>query len=256
MQQTAIAVHVRPGLRWLFPLAIDGFIAYWVRALLVLRTAPMRARLYVWTLFGTATGVSVWANALHAVRLNRTDSSAGALRLGDQAVAALSTVAPLALAGAVHLYILVARSSGRPEAAHDAASHGDASGPRQAPVTVQDTLPAELRTAVGPSRTAGEVGDPERTPPPSRRPARALSGDGEAGRPADRFHRPDTDGLLAVARKAALAEGKLTRKVIAQAIRGQGIPLSNDALTRVMAHLRQEAGHQGREAVDAPSPPV
>ncbi|SHL18125.1 DUF2637 domain-containing protein [Actinacidiphila paucisporea] len=109
LMQMAIAIHIRPALCWLFPLVVDGFIAYGIRALLVLRTAPLRARLYVWTLVGTATGVSVWANALHAVRLNQTASSAGGLQLGDTVVAYLSTVAPLALAGAVHLYILIAR---------------------------------------------------------------------------------------------------------------------------------------------------
>jgi hypothetical protein len=108
LMQMAIAIHIRPALCWLFPLVVDGFIAYGIRALLVLRTAPLRARLYVWTLVGTATGVSVWANALHAVRLNET-APAGGLQLGDTVVAYLSTVAPLALAGAVHLYILIAR---------------------------------------------------------------------------------------------------------------------------------------------------
>lgn len=66
----AVAIHIRGFLTYLFPLVIDGFIAYGIRALLVLRDAPLRARLYVWTLFGTATAASIWANALHAVRLN------------------------------------------------------------------------------------------------------------------------------------------------------------------------------------------
>ena len=109
MEQMAVAIHVRPALCWLFPLAVDGFISYGVRALVVLRAAPLRARLYVWTLFGAATAVSVWANALHAVRLNQTSTTVNPLRLSDQVVAALSTVAPLALAGAVHLYIIIAR---------------------------------------------------------------------------------------------------------------------------------------------------
>ncbi|MDW4911627.1 DUF2637 domain-containing protein, partial [Streptomyces sp. ADMS] len=104
-----VAIHVRGLLTYLFPLVIDGFIAYGIRALLVLRDAPLRARLYVWTLFGTATAASIWANALHAVRLNEENASATGLRLGDTVVAVLSTIAPLALAGAVHLYILIAR---------------------------------------------------------------------------------------------------------------------------------------------------
>ncbi|MEU1302559.1 DUF2637 domain-containing protein [Streptomyces shenzhenensis] len=109
LQQMAIAIHVRGFLTLLFPLVIDGFIAYGVRALLVLRTATLAARCYVWMLFGTATAASIWANALHAVRLNQQQPTGGRLRLGDLTVGILSTLAPLALAGAVHLYILIAR---------------------------------------------------------------------------------------------------------------------------------------------------
>ncbi|WP_405496315.1 DUF2637 domain-containing protein [Streptomyces sp. NBC_00096] len=109
LQQMAVAIHVRGFLTYLFPLVVDGFIAYGVRALLVLAEAPLRARLYVWTLFGTATASSIWANALHAVRLNQQAPSPSGLRLGDTVVAILSTLAPLALAGAVHLYILITR---------------------------------------------------------------------------------------------------------------------------------------------------
>ena len=111
LQQMAVAIHVRGFLTYLFPLVIDGFIAFGVRALLVLRDAPLRARIYVWMLFGTATIASIWANALHAVRLNDETTSVTELRLGDVVVAVLSTIAPLALAGAVHLYILIARAS-------------------------------------------------------------------------------------------------------------------------------------------------
>ncbi|MFG3378815.1 DUF2637 domain-containing protein [Streptomyces sp. NPDC047999] len=110
LQQMAVAIHVRGFLTYLFPLVIDGFIAYGVRALLVLRTAPFRARLYVWTLFGTATTASIWANALHALRLNQQITSDG-LYLGDATVGVLSTIAPLALAGAVHLHILITRET-------------------------------------------------------------------------------------------------------------------------------------------------
>ncbi|MFJ6783810.1 DUF2637 domain-containing protein, partial [Streptomyces yangpuensis] len=109
LQQMAVAIHVRGFLTYLFPLVVDGFIAYGVRALLVLAAAPLRARLYVWTLFGTATAASIWANALHAVRLNQQTVLTSGLRLGDTVVAVLSTLAPLALAGAVHLYILITR---------------------------------------------------------------------------------------------------------------------------------------------------
>ncbi|MFF0450063.1 DUF2637 domain-containing protein [Streptomyces sp. NPDC004609] len=110
LQQMAVAIHVRGLLTYLFPLVIDGFIAYGVRALLVLRTAPFRARLYVWALFGTATCASIWANALHAVRINQQNPP-GTLHLSDLTVGILSTLAPLALAGAVHLHILITRET-------------------------------------------------------------------------------------------------------------------------------------------------
>ncbi|MET7841335.1 DUF2637 domain-containing protein [Streptomyces sp. NPDC005356] len=109
LQQMATAIHIRGFLTFVFPLVIDGFIAYGVRALLVLRTAPLAARCYVWLLFATATAASIWANALHAVRLNEQQPEHAGLRLGDITVGVLSTLAPLALAGAVHLYILIAR---------------------------------------------------------------------------------------------------------------------------------------------------
>lgn len=266
LQQMAVAIHVRPALCWLFPLAIDGFISYGVRALLVLRAAPLRARLYVWTLFGTATAVSVWANALHAVRLNQGPTSVTALRLGDQAVAALSTVAPLALAGAVHLYILIARGPDGP-AAHGLSGESDTaaavrtgvfgrggvrqpagadrighhrgtsvpsgrrvSDPPQHPAPAPDTPGQRSRTLTDPTTPAAEVHGPPTVTEVS----------GGPRTPGDRRRGQDTDRLLAIARQAVLTEDKLTRKVIAQAIRGQGVPLSNDTLTHLMARLRQQ----------------
>ncbi|WP_370219765.1 DUF2637 domain-containing protein, partial [Kitasatospora sp. GAS1066B] len=109
LQQMAVAMHVRGPLTYLFPAVIDGFIAYGVRALLVLREAPWPARAYAWSLFTGATSTSIWANALHAVRLNEQTSLNQGLRLPNTAVGFLSTLAPLALGGAVHLYIVMAR---------------------------------------------------------------------------------------------------------------------------------------------------
>ncbi|WP_323393359.1 DUF2637 domain-containing protein, partial [Streptomyces jumonjinensis] len=93
LQQMAASIHIRGALTYLFPLIIDGFIAYGVRGLLVLRAAPFTARLYAWTLFGTASAVSIWANALHAVRLNQQGPPGAGLRLEDVTVGVLSTVA-------------------------------------------------------------------------------------------------------------------------------------------------------------------
>ncbi|MEY9956796.1 DUF2637 domain-containing protein [Streptacidiphilus sp. MAP5-52] len=111
LQQTAQAIHVRGDLTYAFPLIIDGFIAYGVRALVLLREAKWSARLYAWSLFAGATAVSIWANALHAITLNEQETQHLAFHLQNQAVGALSTLAPLGLAGSVHLYILVARNA-------------------------------------------------------------------------------------------------------------------------------------------------
>ncbi|MFD0314640.1 DUF2637 domain-containing protein [Streptomyces flavalbus] len=313
LQQMAVAVHVRGLLTYLFPLVIDGFIAYGIRALLVLRDAPLRARLYVWTLFGTATAASIWANALHAVRLNEVSTSATGLRLGDMVVAVLSTIAPLALAGAVHLYILIARGPVKDSDRSDRDGLGQASRPSQSehlPVTRTDRAgrqqpppgqvsagqPAtaltdrprlspdkqepEARTLTGDSAPAGSrspdtsrldrepkstdlggqqdttlavSGGPAVTEPVTSHPYNLLQvTDGPVTQPpvtdraprttGDRRPDPDTEELLEIARSAVRAEDKLTRKVVAQAIRGQQIPLSSDTLTRLMAQLRQQHG--------------
>ncbi|WP_256725904.1 DUF2637 domain-containing protein [Streptomyces sp. IMTB 2501] len=109
LRQMAVAIHIRGLLTYAFPLVIDGFIAIGVGALLMLRTAPTRSRAYVWALVGAATVTSIWANALHAVRLNQQTRPGSGLRLDDRTVGALSAIAPLALAGAVHLYIVIRR---------------------------------------------------------------------------------------------------------------------------------------------------
>ncbi|WP_420716556.1 DUF2637 domain-containing protein [Streptomyces sp. H27-H1] len=177
LQQMAVAIHVRGFLTYLFPLVVDGFIAYGVRALLVLAEAPLRARLYVWMLFGTATASSIWANALHAVRLNQQAPSPNGLQLGDTVVAVLSTLAPLALAGAVHLYILITRHhpadqartrrveglayprarSGEP-VARTVASHREAAGPDR-PTKVDDPVDQERVDQLSGADAHGEGGD-------------------------------------------------------------------------------------------------
>ncbi|WP_327745102.1 DUF2637 domain-containing protein [Streptomyces europaeiscabiei] len=313
LQQMAVAIHVRGLLTYLFPLVIDGFIAYGIRALLVLRDAPLRARLYVWTLFGTATAASIWANALHAVRLNEENMSVTGLRLGDTVVAVLSTIAPLALAGAVHLYILIARGPVKASDRSDRDGLGQAGHPGQAerlPVTRADRVgpqqPPPGQVSAGQSATAltdrprpsldkrtpdartlagGSApadsgspvssqrdrepkaadlgGHPDTTPAVSDRQTVTKPVNGHpdnlpsaTGRPVTpppvtdgtpratggRRPDPDTEELLEIARSAVRAEDKLTRKVVAQAIRGQQIPLSSDTLTALMVQLRQQHG--------------
>ncbi|MFE9042520.1 DUF2637 domain-containing protein [Streptomyces sp. NPDC007818] len=308
LQQMAVAIHIRGFLTYLFPLVIDGFIAYGVRALLVLRDAPLRARLYVWTLFGTATAASIWANALHAVRLNEETAVGTGLRLGDTVVAVLSTIAPLALAGAVHLYILIARKP---------VDDGDLQGPGhlgrigdRGQGDRPDGIEVTRADGVGQRPQPGQVGTGQPVAAPAARPPlslekrtpapRSLTGDsapadksdpvtglpvarptvtGRAGQSdqgsdlvgqsdteppvtgtsgTDREARstsirrsdPDTEELLRIARSAVRAEDKLTRKVVAQAIRGQQIPLSSDTLTALMAQLREQHGQPVTPARD------
>ncbi|MEV6142046.1 DUF2637 domain-containing protein [Streptomyces sp. NPDC051992] len=153
LRQMATAVHIRDQLAYLFPVVIDGFIAYGVRALLVLREAPMPARLYAWTLFSTATAASIWANGLHALALNRP--GAVTLRLGDGTVTVLSAIAPLALAGATHLHILITRYGGtstvRTSVDANALEYQDGTQPApERPAGVPYTARADLPTAARP----------------------------------------------------------------------------------------------------------
>ncbi|MCZ1008426.1 DUF2637 domain-containing protein [Streptomyces lydicus] len=315
LQQMAVAIHVRGFLSYLFPLVIDGFIAYGIRALMVLRDAPLRARLYVWMLVGTATAASIWANALHAVRLNEESVTDTGLRLGDTVVAVLSTIAPLALAGAVHLYILIARGPvkdsdredpgqaghlgqvGKPAGiAVTRADRADRIGQQPEPGQVTagqpvtaltdrlrlsldkqipsprsltgDSAPADSSNPVTghhgqPHDPADLPGQPDTAPPVTDRPETTEPVTGKQDSPSpvterpvtpppvtdrdarttgDRRSDPDTEELLEIARSAVRAEDKLTRKVVAQAIRGQQIPLSSDTLTALMAQLREQHG--------------
>ncbi|MFJ9445452.1 DUF2637 domain-containing protein [Kitasatospora sp. NPDC101235] len=178
LRQMAIAIHVRSLLTYVFPLIIDGFIAYSVRALLILRTAPLTARAYVWLLFGASTTASIWANVLHAVRLNQqTLAVTGYLHLSDLSVGILSAVAPLALAGSVHLGIITARHTNPtatrtadPSLTEDAfrAVSGTEAGPRFAE---RGIVPASRRQA---SHAKAKVGkrrrnSPRPAPGPKRR---------------------------------------------------------------------------------------
>ncbi|MFD9591689.1 DUF2637 domain-containing protein [Kitasatospora sp. NPDC059973] len=130
LQQMAVAMHIRPELTYLFPVAIDGFIAYGTRALVVLKDAPLRARAYTWSVFGSATATSVWANWTHAVRLNDISAPGEGLHLPDWSVGVLSTIAPLVLGGATHLYIVMSRhasgADAEPQADADTQGLGDA----------------------------------------------------------------------------------------------------------------------------------
>ncbi|WP_269855183.1 DUF2637 domain-containing protein [Streptomyces sp. RPT161] len=230
LRQTAEAIHVRGALTYLFPLVIDGFIAYGVRALLILRGAAFTARAYVWTLFLASTAASVWANTLHAVRLNDQTPIRSGLHLGDTAVGALSMIAPLALAGAVHLGILIARHTAvpAPDAGAndwtDAVNDHAASGP---------TLPTGT-TQTGP--------DSDDTDDGTRAQSLEPQADREAAARRKRTGRPpgaSMDQLLAVARPA-VAEHGVTVAAVQQAIREASLPIGSARFTQLMNLLRAE----------------
>ncbi|GHA17266.1 DUF2637 domain-containing protein [Streptomyces echinoruber] len=179
LRQVAVAVHARGKLSYLFPVFVDGFIAYGVRALVLLRHRNFGARLYAWTLFLAATAASLWANALHAVTLNHGPrSERSALHLGDGVVAVLSMLAPLALAGSVHLYIIMARTA--------EASVPDRSERRPGPVRRWRTPgPEEAQPqAIGPhagSRRAAGGGDGLAAPSASDGAGPAVADQEESG---------------------------------------------------------------------------
>lgn len=195
----------------------------------------------------------------------------------------LSTIAPLALAGAVHLYILIARGPVKGSDREDLAQAGhvgqadrlediavtrtDRIGQQQPqagqvsagqPVTaLTDRLRLSLdrqtpshRSLTGDSTPADSsnpvIGHHEQPPQAADLPGQSDTPPPVTGRdtrtPSDRRSDPDTEDLLKIARSAVRAEDKLTRKVVAQAIRGQQIPLSNDTLTALMAQLRKQHG--------------
>ncbi|GAA2156099.1 hypothetical protein GCM10009760_56700 [Kitasatospora kazusensis] len=264
LRQMAGATHVRGPLTYLFPIIIDGFIAYGVRALLVLREARWPARAYAWTLFAGATATSVWANALHAVRLNQLPTTSSGLKLTDTVVGVLSTLAPLALGGAVHLYILIARHG------HDTATASAEQNtvPRTEtsadPVTadpepefrlerVEDRsdenalltlmsaaglLPAEWRDAL-PDPEPAEVDDQPVNEPDPQAEVSGSAG-GAENKPIGRPPGAPMERLLEVGRAAVAAEGRLTRAIVEQAVRDAGLPLGSTRLTELMRKLREE----------------
>ncbi|MFJ2632177.1 DUF2637 domain-containing protein [Streptomyces sp. NPDC087422] len=224
LRQTAEAIHVRHVLTYVFPLIIDGFIAYGIRALLVLRTAPFSARAYAWALFLASTTASVWANTLHAVRLNEQTSAGSGLRLGDTAVGALSMIAPLALAGAVHLGILIARhaADGDPDTPNRPASKaGQPGGPDGVPtqITPKNADRISQPTATAKTRT-------DREPTARRR---------RTGRPPG----ATMEQLLAAARPAVEKHG-LTVAVVKDAVRAADLPVGSARFTQLMKRLRTE----------------
>ncbi|MFJ5233064.1 DUF2637 domain-containing protein [Kitasatospora sp. NPDC088391] len=292
LQQMAVAIHVRGPLAYVFPLTVDGFIAYGVRALLVLRAAPWTARLYAWFLFAGATAASVWANALHAVRLNQVLDQGGGLQLGD----------------AVHLYILIARHAVTPQPAPAGASGRTSADPMFPDPGAPDrpiggpVAPARPSAATGPSVSSGPEGldgtAVRSAPSASSAPdevggplssvadpvlVRAAGGPGAGsaelsgsetrtdggpdadgmaepppaagGGPGRRAGRPvgaSMERLLQVSRPAVRAHGRPSRPVVERAVREANLPMGSTRFTVLMDELRKEFPH----GPDREHPPV
>ncbi|MFJ2377729.1 DUF2637 domain-containing protein [Streptomyces sp. NPDC087769] len=209
LRQMAAASHIHPALTYAFPLVIDGFIAIGIGALLVLRTAPLSARLYVSALVGTATATSIWANVLHAIRLNQQSRHNG-LALDDLTVGAISAIAPLALAGAVHFYLLVAQrptATERHSSGHNATDgHAPAAQPETRTPDAPLATPTNYRTEQ--PQQSSEAGGA----PPSISLKQAID----------------------IGRTAPLGRGdRISRRNVEKAIRDQGFAMSRARLDEV-----------------------
>ncbi|WP_200305647.1 DUF2637 domain-containing protein [Streptomyces adelaidensis] len=108
LQSLAAAMRVPGYLTYAFPLAIDGFIALAVYVLVRLRAAPLRVRAYAWTLTGIAIGIRASAVAVLGVLVGQQRPEVD-WHVGDVIAVTMCGLAPLVLAGTVHLYVLVTR---------------------------------------------------------------------------------------------------------------------------------------------------
>ncbi|MFG3025250.1 DUF2637 domain-containing protein [Streptomyces sp. NPDC048254] len=244
LRQMAVAIHIRGMLTYAFPLVIDGFIAIGVGALLILRTAPLLSRLYVWALVGLATATSIWANALHAVRLNQQTRPDG-LHLDDITVGVLSAIAPLALAGAVHLYIVIRRrpTPGTQEVSavvrHTPADHIPSGTDGAQPATPAEEDPDR------PNPLALEVTDDHIDV--ARVSADLAQGAAKARKPQPSAEpevqklRTVSDELLTIARSAPLGRGgRASRRHIEDAIRGEGLTIGKAEAETIKKALQAE----------------
>ncbi|MFD5385610.1 DUF2637 domain-containing protein [Streptomyces sp. NPDC127074] len=228
LRQMAVAVHIRGLLTYAFPLVIDGFIAIGVGALLILRTAPWRSRLYAWALVGLATATSIWANALHAIRLNQQTRHTG-LHLDDFTVGALSAIAPLALAGAVHLYLVIRR---HPTAHHREATtahrHIDTSRHNHQPTErhrLDHPEPVATTTAADVAGRTRDVADAPEPPtkPKGRQPSATM------------------DDLITIGRTASPGrDGRVSRRAVEAAIRAKGHSVGRARLDEATHILQAE----------------
>jgi len=287
LQQMATAVHILRPLSYAYPPLVDGFIAYGVRAVLVLRTAPMYARLYVWVLFAAATSASIWANALHALDLNQPGTTT--LHLGDPTVVVLSAIPPLALGGATHLHVLISRYSGtsttpaspvpvtmpgtRPPVVDEAGPgtgtprrvlDGQAQTPQvrpavEAPATAREAAPqaaAETPHADKPPVDGSAASEPPQ-PVDGQNSTGHSPQEGSGTRPQPSLGgRPPKATLPELAQAISAAHpdpDQITRDSARKAITDAGLGAGHDRLNEAIALVRQNADSRQHPALDARS---
>jgi hypothetical protein len=124
----ALSAGIRPLLAPLYPLTIDAVMSTGTVAAVALRSAPLRTRLYTWTLIAAGIAVSVLGNAVHS------QAFGGVLVLPWSAAAAASAVPALSLAASLHLLVIVLRHARQD--GHDG-THEGVQEPE--PVVVTDT---------------------------------------------------------------------------------------------------------------------
>lgn len=93
-------------LAWLWPLIVDGTILQATMAVVALSGRPnqARSRRYFWIVLTSSAGVSIGANALHAI-------TPGAASLNPWLAAAIAVVAPVSLLASTHGLSLLIRVS-------------------------------------------------------------------------------------------------------------------------------------------------
>lgn len=230
LRQMAVAGHVRGPLTYLFPLVIDGFIAIGIVALLILRGAPLHSRLYVWTLIGVATGTSIAANVVHAIGVNEGSR----LRLNNTTVGALSAIAPLALAGAVHLYLVMNR--------HLADDHSLAEAEPAAarPVSAKPGKDRQIRQelasdadTMAPAKTSSPPPTPEAKSGATKIPSAEKAS-------KSRQRTVPEEKLLATARAIGAERGQVPRTALEAAVRAKGYTVSKDDAKKAADAVRAE----------------
>lgn len=241
LRQMALAIHIRGPLTYAFPLVIDGFIAIGICALIILRTAPLRSRLYVWALVGTATITSIWANALHAIHLNHRTR----LHLDDVTVGALSAIAPLALAGAVHLYLVIRRHLATQRQEPEGATHSHVSpADRHSGADGHQQFPHSVGESVRPTDTSGAPADDvaeDSADHVADDAALVAEAPEPSFKPRGRQPSATTEALIEIGRTAPLGRnGRVSRRHIEAAIRAKGHPIGKDRLNEVKDRLQAD----------------